>query len=1182
MAVTVETIQVEIIGDHRRLRKALAEAKSAVERTRADLNKSSSTSAQKSISSPVDQPKPESSGVTAMMPAAILQPLSRIAFATAQTPILLDLVRSQIDTLHKSIIEIGNVFYESISRVVDACKMVEKAVQTEFDHIYALRAVKDTDQAIQNIGAEIGFILGKGDFREKLGRTSFDRLSGDLNPEGLEGSIAVQVGRALDKVANQLVQVQEKSAQSTSQSIEAMADRVENAVTGASSTLGEDVSSLIRAQLEQVEKQGETIVESAKALTHEASENIKKLTEETVKAIYSRFSELERAEAVIQMEGMKKVTGMSWARSGMRVPPEATKEDLEGLGIRNRGQYQQPEVIAEIVARIRKRQEEAQVAARVANEIVAAEQVIAETTRRTTEAIQERTNVQAESANTLEAVANEAEQQTNRLAASAGNAAASISRLGPVGRATAGVVAEGFVKLVPRVLAVAGAFAATKYAVSNLAPSMGLVAGLSVKAFAGLAAGKAAAASVSAAVASIIPPFAPIAAGALAAGTAIVSMIRGEKVLVALRNGLMAIPMAFMSVFNAANAVRGVFLQIYSAFKRMFKAGAYWQAEFFHVVTTPFRVLTSFYEMLFGKQKKFNSLLQSSTQIVEKFAASAQKLASTAGKATMFALEAPAEFSRLLSDDPLSSLASSNPMLSRFTSPKLEAFKMVFLYVKDAAYAARDLWKSMDAVGVTFRSAETDVVAFIDEMTTKYHASKKVIADTVTQFGLIYNVAGLSSQQMATLAKSLTQASMQMTSLMNIPVPVMMEKIRSGLVGQYEPLLSVGIVLNENRVALEAFRLGLAPLGGTLSETAKIMARTSLIMKGLSVASGHLDRNIDSNANKARALQGRLENRKASLGQMLQEIYHEFLALAHSAVAALEAMTERGGGILQKWLDGIASAMRTARVLVENFGLVKEYVFLRIQTTLSNAIKAITYWKDVIVTVISTVAQSLPEMIGSAFNNVITIAGNVMHNLYSLFTGGWSKILEQIKLIFNQLITFLDAKTGGLVTSVFGEGAVMRQEEIDAAQAKLSQELGLVGIFDNVDMTQIDKIKQAVADIPKPAYDDIPERAKEIADELAEKIANAKPAKAGDQEKTFPSLPPKPTEDQQQTGKSGSATLTGIEEFGQQLLTSLIDDPEHAERKKQSEYLRRMQDYQAEVVRIMRQQERRPEPATVS
>lgn len=874
--------------------------------------------------------------------------------------------------------------------------------------------------------------------------------------------------------------------------------------------------------------------------------------------------------------------GMSWARSGMKVPPEATEEDLQGLGIKNRGQYQQPEVIAEIVARIRKRQEEAQVAAQVANEIVAAEQVIAESARQTAQSIQERTNVQAESANVLETAANEVEQQTNRLAVSAGNAAASISRLGPVGRSTAGVVAEQFVRLVPKVLAVAGAFAATSYAVSNLAPSIGLVAGAGVKAFAGLAAGKAAAAGVSAAVASIIPPFAPIAAGALAAGTAIVSMMRGKKTLDALRDGLMAIPMAFMAVVNAANVVRGVLLQIYSTFKRVFKAGAYWQAEFFHVVTTPFRVLTSFYEMLFGKQKKFNSLLQSSTQVVEKFAASAQKLASTAGKASMFALAAPGEFSRLLSDDPMTAMTPSNMLLSGFIDPRIEAFKRVFLYVKDAAYAARDLWKSMDAVGVTFRSAETDVVAFIDEMTTKYHASKKVIADTVTQLGLVYNAAGLSSQQMATLAKSLTQASMQMTSLMNIPVPVMMEKIRSGLVGQYEPLLSVGIVINENRVAMEAFRLGLAPLGGTLSETAKIMARTSLIMKGLSVASGHLDRNLDSNANRARALQGRIENRKASLGQMLQGIYHEILAIAHSAIGALEAMWENGGGILQKWLDGIASAMRTARVLVENFGLTKEYVFLRIQTTLSNAAKAITYWKDVVVTVIRTVAQSLPEMIGSAFNNVVTIVGNVMHNLYALFTGGWSKILEQIKLIFNQLITFLDAKTGGLVTSVFGEGAVMKQEEIDAAQAKLSQELGLVGVFDNVDMTQIDKIKQAIADIPKPAYEDIPERAKEIADELAEKIAGAKPAKSGDEEKTFPHLPPQPTEQQQQAGKSGSATLTGIEEFGQQLLTSLVDDPEHTERKKQSEYLRRLQDYQAEVVRIMRQQERRPEPATVS
>ncbi|MCV6900945.1 hypothetical protein OE165_28330, partial [Escherichia coli] len=76
------------------------------------------------------------------------------------------------------------------------------------------------------------------------------------------------------------------------------------------------------------------------------------------------------------------------------------------------------------------------------------------------------------------------------------------------------------------------------------------------------------------------------------------------------------------------------------------------------------------------------------------------------------------------------------------------------------------------------------------------------------------------------------------SSFYNVPLESALEKIRSGLVGEAEPLRAFGVLLSEAAVKQQALAMGVRPVNGELSEQEKVMARVELITKGLNKAQG--------------------------------------------------------------------------------------------------------------------------------------------------------------------------------------------------------------------------------------------------------------------------------------------------------------------------------------------------------
>ncbi len=190
---------------------------------------------------------------------------------------------------------------------------------------------------------------------------------------------------------------------------------------------------------------------------------------------------------------------------------------------------------------------------------------------------------------------------------------------------------------------------------------------------------------------------------------------------------------------------------------------------------------------------------------------------------------------------------------------------------KDFVMAASDLQETMNKVQQVFGSSSSVITTMTDDLADRFGLVKKTTLDAAASIGLVGQASGMSAAQSADLATRFTKLAADASSFYNVPLEEALNKIRSGLVGEAEPIRAFGVLLSDAAMKAEALKMGLTTTNRELTEGEKVAARASLIYKGLSKASGDLERTQDDLANAIRRVNGELENAKAEWGKPLAE-----------------------------------------------------------------------------------------------------------------------------------------------------------------------------------------------------------------------------------------------------------------------------------------------------------------------
>ena len=132
----------------------------------------------------------------------------------------------------------------------------------------------------------------------------------------------------------------------------------------------------------------------------------------------------------------------------------------------------------------------------------------------------------------------------------------------------------------------------------------------------------------------------------------------------------------------------------------------------------------------------------------------------------------------------------------------------------------------------------------------------------------IFKSAGGSGKEIYDISTNLTQLSADMASFHNLEnAGEAFEKIKAGLVGSSEPLLSLGIDLREGAVEAFALANGLTDNYNALSNLEKMQIRYKALLAQTTDVQGDFVRNQNSWAVQTSILNQRLEAMKANLGQ---------------------------------------------------------------------------------------------------------------------------------------------------------------------------------------------------------------------------------------------------------------------------------------------------------------------------
>lgn len=189
-----------------------------------------------------------------------------------------------------------------------------------------------------------------------------------------------------------------------------------------------------------------------------------------------------------------------------------------------------------------------------------------------------------------------------------------------------------------------------------------------------------------------------------------------------------------------------------------------------------------------------------------------------------------------------------------------------------AMNSASDLEESMNKVKVVFGDSADAIVNFADTAAERLGMSKQQALEAAGTFGNLFTAMGMGQQVSADMSTDILTLASDLASFNNMDPTEVLEKLRAGLVGETEPLRTLGVNLNQASIEAKALELGLMEQGGELDAAAKAQASFALIMEQTTSAQGDFARTSDGLANSMRTAKAGFMDAAASLGQQLLPI----------------------------------------------------------------------------------------------------------------------------------------------------------------------------------------------------------------------------------------------------------------------------------------------------------------------
>ncbi len=209
--------------------------------------------------------------------------------------------------------------------------------------------------------------------------------------------------------------------------------------------------------------------------------------------------------------------------------------------------------------------------------------------------------------------------------------------------------------------------------------------------------------------------------------------------------------------------------------------------------------------------------------------------------------------------------------------------------VVEAAAYAEEAESKFDAV---FKTRAANMRQWSNDISKTVQRNSYDLRNEAATFGALFNAMQFSEEGSADLSKTLTQLTVDLGSFHNEAESDVMMSLRSGLLGNVEPMLKYGAVVKASAVEQELLSQGIKKSKKGYTEQQKVLGRLAIMLKATKDAQGDAARTSTSFTNRMRGL-------KAGINEMAIEIGSRLLPILSPLVGQLKDAADRG----KEWIS---------------------------------------------------------------------------------------------------------------------------------------------------------------------------------------------------------------------------------------------------------------------------------------
>lgn len=213
------------------------------------------------------------------------------------------------------------------------------------------------------------------------------------------------------------------------------------------------------------------------------------------------------------------------------------------------------------------------------------------------------------------------------------------------------------------------------------------------------------------------------------------------------------------------------------------------------------------------------------------------------------------------------------------------------LFGKSSVDVASNADEALSKVGKVFRENADDIEQWAQGAAENIGVSRREALEAAGTLGNLFSAMKVGLPAATDMSKGLVQLAGDLASFNDANPTEVLEALRSGLVGEAEPLRKFGVSLSAARIEQEALNMGLGNAKGELDAAAKAQAAYKIIMDDTALAQGDFVDTADGLANSTRTAAAELDDMKVELGEELVPLTKQAVGVGRDLVGVFADMS---------------------------------------------------------------------------------------------------------------------------------------------------------------------------------------------------------------------------------------------------------------------------------------------------